>query len=377
MNHKESSAKSSIQEKSLRLYEALVSGRGMSNLVQVASKILGNPLSVSDSSFRLLDYSRDTEVDDPVWHDIIVHGMSSLEVIEKFNKEQIIDRVLTSDQPILISDGIGKNMNRILGKICIADKAVGYVGVFEVNHPLTEEDILLTSILSSVLSVELSKNPAVSKLTGTLLENLFIDLIQDTAMEEDEIEHRLRASKWYPHPNFYLLYIPIEASIYTHYKIEYVCSYLSTYSSQVQRVYINKSVLILVSFRDQEELSPFWETLRTLLTTNDLCCGVSFPFDHLRKLRTAHEQAAYAFTYGKKLSPKSPIYSYDEYYDLYLIRELQLKTPLSDYAHGGIQNLLQYDKDHNSSYASRCSYILIRSTIYQKQRRNFLSIETP
>lgn len=340
-----------FQEKSLRLYEALGSGKGISHIAQVASEVLNNPVSISDSSFRLLEYSKHMEVNDPVWSDIIDNGIVSLEVIEKFNEERIIDRILSSDLPVLISDGIGEDIRRILGKISISDNIIGYVGIFEVRHPLTEEDLLLTDILTSVLSAELSKNPTVSKLTGTLAENLVIDLINDVPMEENEIDQRLKASGWSPLSNFYLLYIPMEPTIHTPYKVEYLYSFLPHFSEQIRCTYHNQAILALVSFNRKEELDPFWEMMESLLKSNVLTCGVSFQFDHLKKLKSAYEQAESTCRLGSTLAAESSVWFFDDYYDFYLMSELQSNLPITDYVHRGIQNLIQYDAEHNSSYA--------------------------
>lgn len=366
-----------FQEKSLRLYEALVSGNGLGHIVQIATKVFHNPVSISDSSFRLLEYSKQVEVKDPVWNDIINHGMVSLDVIRKFNEERVIDRVLSSELPVIIADGIGEKIPRILGKISIADNIVGYVGVFQLNHTLTEEDVQLSKILASILSVELSKNPKVSKLTGTLLENLFIDLFNEVPMEDSEILQRLVSCSWTPHPNFYLLHIPMGSSIYSHYRVEYIYSYLQQFSEGIRCIHYNNAVLVVLSYEEEQDLTSFWETMSSLLKSNMLSCGVSFPFQHLKKLKSAWEQARTSYTLGRELSKESPLHFFEDYYDLHLIKKMHTVLDLSEYAHPGILKLIQYDREHNSSYASTLLlYINTQCNLSETAKKLFIHRNT-
>lgn len=342
----------SFKEKSLKIYESLVSGKGINHIIQVSSEIMGNPISLSDSSYRLLEYSKDIEVEDPIWKDIVSFGYSSFEVVKKFNREKVIERIVESDFPVIIDTGIGEEMTRILGKVTISEKIVGYIGVFEVNHKLTKMDVKLADVLCSVLSVELSKNPSISNLTGSLSENLIIDLLNGSDIDKSTIQERLKSASWIPLDNFYLLYIPIEENSTANFKIEHLRSYLERLSPYFKSVYYNKSIVLLMNYSDNDDMDNIWMEIKSLIDNHDLKAGVSFSFSSLKRLNKYYEQGKISQHIGSRLNKKSSMYYFDDYYHLFIMNKLDDDISLIAYCHKGILKLVKSDKKNSTSYAS-------------------------
>lgn len=337
-----------FKDKCLKIYESLVSGKGLNHIIQIASDLMGNPVSLSDSSFRHLAYSSNMEVNDPIWNDIILYGYRSYETVKKFNKEKVIERINESDLPILVNTGIGQNMSRILGKVLISGKPVAYLGVFEVNRKLTDEDINLSQVICSVLSVQLSKDPAISSLTGSLKENLIIDLLNGTSLDEIAMKERLQSSLWIPKSNFYILYIPIKEDSVTN--IEYLRFYLEKLSPYFNAVYLHDSILLLMNFSREEEIEGTWKEIQPLLASYGLKAGVSFRFSCLEKLKSFYNQAKNSYNIGIIADKEAYIYYFNDYYSLYLLNQLETKICLQDYCHKGILKLYDFDKQNSTYY---------------------------
>lgn len=340
-----------FKDKCLRIYEALVSGKGVNHIIDVASDVINNPISLSDSSFRNLAYSK-VAVNDPIWNEIVSFGYVSFEVVKEFNREKVIEKIAYNNTPIIVNTGIGKHMSRILGKVMVFGKIVAYIGIFEVNHKLDEEDVKLAQILCSVLSLELAKDPVISSLTGSLYENLLIELINGLDINNVILKERLKSSLWIPRKNFYVIYIPIEKKSDTRLKVDYLRRNLEGLFSYFKTVYLNDAIILLMNYDDKKELTSIWDNISPLLSDNQLNAGVSFEFKSLEKLRTYYQQARTAYYIGNAVDSGSLIHYYDDYYHIYLLNKLSANTSLYDYCHKGILKLLEHDKENSTEYFS-------------------------
>ena len=151
----------SSEKKRLVLFEALISGKGIDYIIEKAATVFNNPVTLSDSSYKLLAYSKNV-VHDPVWYDLISYGYNSYDIVRRFNEEKVIEKILQSDQPILVDTGIGKEIRRILGKILIDGKLVAYIGVFESSTPFSPDDLDLAALLCNVFASALEKDKKIA-----------------------------------------------------------------------------------------------------------------------------------------------------------------------------------------------------------------------
>ncbi|MFA9422361.1 MAG: PucR family transcriptional regulator [Sedimentibacter sp.] len=340
-----------FKEKCLKIYESLISGKGVQHIIQTASDILGNPISLSDSSYRHLAYSKNIEVNDPIWNDITFSGYSSFEIVKIFIKEKLIERINDSELPIIVDTGIGSNMKRILGKVTISEKPVAYIGVFEVTHKLGDEDIKLTQVLCSTLSVELSKNPSVSNFTGSLCENLIIDIISGTNLDETFIKDRMNSSLWIPEKNFNVVYIQNQKFLKGNTKIKNFRIYLEKLSPYYKSVVLNNSIILLMNYKDEEAPNSLWDELAYLLNIHSLKAGISFKFSNLIELKSYYKQAEFAYSIGIKTDTESQIYYFKEYYHLHLLSKVSKDVHLYDYCHESILKLQEFDKTNSTDYS--------------------------
>ena len=340
----------SIKEKSLKLYEALVSGEGINHIIEEASKILNNPVTLSDSSYRLIAFSNNTQVDDPIWNDLISLGYSSYDIVKKFNNEHIIEQISNHNKPVIIDTGIGSEIGRILGKVVVSGKIVAHIGVFAVNHDLTKADVELADILCSILACELEKDPCISNLTGSLQENLMIDLLNGNVNNKHQLQGQLKNACWVPKKNFYILYISLENNSTANPKVNYIRAHLERLNPNFKTIFFNESIVFLINFDKDEYIENLWPEISNLLSDYNLSAGISFQFSELISLNTFYNQAKKSYSIGKDINPEDIMYLFDDYYFFYLLDYLDQQIELDIYCHKGVLKLFQFDKKHNTKY---------------------------
>ena len=82
------------------LLTSLAKARGLESIVAIAHKALGNPIIVSDKSWKALAIASDVkETDDVAWNEFMTTGALSLEVVSMNIKERLTERIEQSEAP--------------------------------------------------------------------------------------------------------------------------------------------------------------------------------------------------------------------------------------------------------------------------------------
>lgn len=339
----------STEKKRLVLFEALISGKGIDYIIEKAATVFNNPVTLSDSSYKLLAYSKNV-VHDPVWYDLISYGYNSYDIVRRFNEEKVIEKILQRDQPILVDTGIGKEIRRILGKILIDGKLVAYIGIFESSTPFSPEDLDLADLLCNVLANALEKDKKIASLTGRLHENLLIDLLEGPPMDRLTLQGRLKAAMWNPKVFFQAICIPIDIQERAVFPLGHLRSYLERLSPLYRTVLWGDNLLLLINGDTFEELGEAWKSISQILKDHQLEGGVSFVFSPLKDLGTFYRQACEACRRGKMLGSMKNLHFYDQHFVNRLLEQWESQVNLMDYCHPGILKLYCHDQDHKSEY---------------------------
>ena len=82
------------------LLDALYSAKGIHYLCDVAYQVFGNPIIISDLSYKILSYSSEAHFDDPTVQFIIENGYIHSENITAMKRDNVIGRIPREDVPI-------------------------------------------------------------------------------------------------------------------------------------------------------------------------------------------------------------------------------------------------------------------------------------
>lgn len=251
-----------------------------------------------------------------------------------------------------MNTGIGKNMSRILGKIVISGKTVAYIGIFEAYKKITNEDISFANTLCSVLAIELSKNSDFLCLADSIGENLLIKLLNNTNLDNFELNNDLKLSSWKPLKEFFIMYIPIKKNSTTMLKIENLRFHLEKLSVYFKSIYLNYSIILIMNFDDEENIKSLWGKIANLLSNHNLKAGVSFKFTNLKLLNSYYKQAIDSYKIGILADDNAIIYKFEDYYCIYLLNILSKEVNLLHFCHKKVMKLYDHDKKNSTEYFS-------------------------
>lgn len=171
------------------LFEALTQGSSAEEIVSMAQKeLFNNPVLITNSFFRVIAMSSDIDFFDPVWENAKLYGRMSKEHNEVFSTDPASVRLFEQGSSFLYDTGLGAEIPRILGKIQIKNKTMGYIVIFQVNNPLTERDVKVSDLVCQALSVILTSTDNISFLSQSRTEYFLRELLEETGDNAYRIE---------------------------------------------------------------------------------------------------------------------------------------------------------------------------------------------
>jgi hypothetical protein len=142
---------------SLKLYDTYIKGKGLDSILSVGYELIGNPIQIIDTSFKLIGGTRDRTVDDPVWDATNKNGFAPYAMVSQLKLERFIEKVHKTREPIFVHPSIHK-YTLLMSNIILEDKVLGHIAILEYERPFEESDIQLLKQLNEVVSAELLRN---------------------------------------------------------------------------------------------------------------------------------------------------------------------------------------------------------------------------
>lgn len=361
-----------LVDSSAALLNSLIKGKGLNYIVQVASEILGNPVFLVDASSKLLASSANTVIDDIFWTDLEALGYGNDIHLAPYVHEGFVEQILQSPLPVLIDPGFPHNLKRIVGKIKLNDKTIGYIGVLENNRKLIEEDITITGLLCDVVASELQKNKIYDNLTGVKHEFLLVDLLDERIRNESIIKERSAALFPTISRNLFVVAVNIPESNINSRLLGYLRWSFESALPSCKSVYYNDHVILVINTKDTEHWEKIKTSLIDILSKNKLSAGLSLMFHNIIDIRKYYIQAENASRLGKLLKKENVLFDYDDLYVYDMLVNLNGDMKAHDFCHPSLLKIQNYDKSNGTDYYNTLyEYILCGGNMTMTANRLF------
>lgn len=302
------------------LMKTLLENDNLSVVVNKCYKILDNPIAVLDSSFKLIAWTKDVEVNDTYWKEIVENGYPSINTIISMQKATGYKDL---SQPMIIEPMHSSNLRKILTKIQDGKNTLGYIGVLEVNKNFNESEHELLKLITKILAkILLYTNIEKNKCDNDRYDRIIIDILEKKLTIEKQIHERLSYLKWNYYDKYYILTINMED------KDDF--DTLSCFiRSSIKKLYPSCNVLIyhhhilMIDGLNNTMLKPdvkYLKPLKDLLIKSGLHCGISNCFSNLSELPMYYKQSLLAMELGEIVGNYDlGIYYYSDYALMYMI----------------------------------------------------------
>jgi PucR family transcriptional regulator, proline-responsive transcriptional activator len=358
---------------SAKLLDCLVSEKGIEHIVNTGSELLENPICIIDLSFKLLAASKNIEVEDPIWIELLTKGYCSFDFVSMSNAEKFIELVHKSNSPVFMSKDKFR-IPRIISNIKVSNKVVGYLVALECEKPFNEDDLELIFLLCKVLSSEMQKNKFLQNTKGLRYENFIIDLICGEKMDIKTIEERLNFLDLHFKNNLYVLTIKVPQNNFANislYRIRDTIEYILVDSKSI--VY-NDTIIVLISRNNKiSTLENSFVKLTEFFKKNKIHGGLSRCFHSLIDIQEYYHQALKSIELGIGLKTNKFLFSYEDFAVYHLLQICSEQNNLENFCHASIYDLMEYDQKNNTDYM-KCLYTYLINEKSQLETADILSI---
>ena len=335
---------------SATLLNSIIRGKGLQYIIEIAYELLGNPVVLVDSSYKLLACSRNIEVDDPLWNELVTQGYCSYNFISIFKSDKLIEKTAKSKAPIIIDWSVAEKIRRICAKITIGKKVIGHFAILEYNKPFKESDIELAALICDVISSEMQKYSHFRNLKGATYENFIIDILDGKITNPEALE-RLKHLDWEMKDKLYLLLINMDRYDPTHSLIPYMRDSLEKMIDGARAVAYNNYIVVIIGCSKESHVNK--ENLQSLiefLRKNKMRAALSQCFNNITELQKYYKQSASCMKAGYKVNKNDVLYIYDDYAIHLMINICSKHQDITDFCHPALIKLMEYDRAYKTNY---------------------------
>lgn len=346
------------QTNKISLFDNLIKGGGLKEIIEIASKLLNNPIILTNAAYKVLAINdAGCEVNDAIFQAALKYGYCSSASIYAFENEGITKRVLDSDKAVLFNTGFSKKIPRIVEKIIIDNKVVAYLGVLQVNSSFLEDDYNTIELLIEVIKNEFKRDSSLLDNTNIIYESLILELLNKQIVNPFILKERLNSSKWDTKKYYRCTLINIKKDNSQLCNVNYILNKITSYLN-LKAILFDQYIIIINNYDNTDEW--FFQKKFIEEESNVLLLKVitSSEFKDLLKLNDYYTKTKEVLKLVLKLNLTDTFFYFDALLSYYLISKIEYNI-LESCENIYYKKLHNYDKKHHTEYVKTLYYYIL------------------
>ena len=324
---------------------------GLHRIIGIGYKILGNPILVTDKSWKAIDMTDEVVIpDDRDWNAFLKSGMLPTDVVAAGIKVNLADRIEQSDEPFeWQSDDM--SYPRLFCTVSINNKSVATLTVIGFHRPFNKNDYFCMKILSSAIAAEMQKDQFRQYTRGLMYEDFLWNLLDGRLTDPRVVEERVRILNLGIKKNIYVFVFDLSEYDSKQFSLTYMRDVLEKMISGGQALIYNNNIVITTSYaRARDIFQTELTNLSDFLKEYNIRCGISRRCVQPSELRFYYEQAQDAMRIGTHLDPERYIYPYGEYAVYHIAQVCNDNGGTKRFCHPALEVLIRYDEEYSTNF---------------------------
>lgn len=375
--------KSLIDRHYLELLDLLKRDATISDIERFGSKLLNNPMIITDETFFVLAYSQDRSVPDPIWEEIVSNKYSPPTLVSQTNIDGFWNRLENSSMPLFVNKNAFHDCaRRAVASIKIGAKTKGYIALLQIDSPITSTDLLILQMLAEVLSIKINEENVISNAIGQMKADFTNDLLSGNMHSESMILSRAKTLDFiFKEWNTVLCITSENQQHYIGGELEDFRYLLKGYSDMCMYTFDGTKAFFILSFKNKTTWNRLMDdTMEEYIEKKQYLCTLSLPAAHISDISKCYQQvlrmnrslALYKHKLNKKIYPYNRVVPYNMVVSLFqsddkeLYRNLNLEILLeSDHRTGSeyVNTLRCFFQNNQNTAATAKSLFIHRNTV--------------
>lgn len=341
-----------------QMFSSLLTHKGMQDMVERASDLLGNPLLLMEGDGKFL-----------AWRSWLPEQAADTIRVEHLRSELAQTAMDKEHMKLLADTGIILKMSRskttevyfdsylgctaAIAPVIIGSVEVAWLHMVEFCRPFESADLECFNILAKLLSQEMQKNDLFVRASKSSTGYFLRELLETDHPNERAIHRQLEALHFVPKHHFYLAILEFSTDHPTSISFEALENQLRGVLSGCMWCVYQEHFVILFTAEENEQFSPSAKSaLRRAAITNRLMVGISNRFFSLTEIRVGYSQARSAVYFGQKFpityNTGRPVCQYYQYAFLEMLEKCGRDYDLIQYCSPMLLRLLDYDQKNGT-----------------------------
>lgn len=324
-----------------------------------ANKILGNPMIITDESYKVVTYSKNIQVHDEIWSTIVDNTYCPANLVNMTNQNRFWKRLSKSERPLFVdSDEFAPYMRRAVAEIKLNNKTKGYIALLEANKTITKLDLEVLHFVSELIATKLKEKDAVKKAIGLMESELISDLLNGKMDNELMAQNRVQSVGWRLMKQYFVLCVKATKQTMKS-KMDKLTSQLLSYYPFSAGILVGEQGFFIIGFDGKEKANrQYMKNMERIMADMNTIGFMGMPVPSLIEIGKSYKQAKQSLQIIQlmKEKPGEAFYCYSEMaaYDLLLkLQQLgEQSLPISP----SILALLKMDQQEGTDYIQTLHY---------------------
>lgn len=326
-------------------------------IINTAATLLGNALILVDSGQKVLTYSTNYEIADPLWAQNIERGYCSYEFVQKVRTNRHMQEWSKQGSATKLITLPGDLQPKLVARITEEGHVIGALIMIEHHAPIEPSHLRLLPLVGKLIFDVFNRGSSSGGLHSSVHSVILYSLL-DEAEISNTLEYIAGSGIDFPEEM---------QAVVARFVYRMENRYIKrTFGMELERIFpLGHSVqyksymgILVPSISKIQK-----EELAKLAQNENASIGLSWPFNDILKFNTHFNQAVASIKLAQRFGQNNQVFDYSDFYYYDLLDNYTGKITLEQYCHPALQALRAYDQTNNTEL-----YITLRT--YLEHNKN-------